>query len=81
MSWKKFWIGILIVVIAGLGFYGFNTDQKNFEIAKNLEIYYSLFRELNMFYVDEVNPEKLVETSINEMLNSLDPYTNYISEH
>ena len=80
MSWKKFWIGILIVVIAGLGFYGFNTDQKNFEIAKNLEIYYSLFRELNMFYVDEVNPEKLVETSINEMLNSLDPYTNYISE-
>lgn len=80
MSWKKFWIAIIIIVIAGLGFYGFNTDQKNFEIAKNLEIYYSLFRELNMFYVDEVNPEKLVETSINEMLNSLDPYTNYISE-
>jgi carboxyl-terminal processing protease len=80
MKWKKFGIGILIVVITVLGFYGFNTDQKNFEIAKNLEIYYSLFRELNMFYVDEVNPEKLVETSINEMLNSLDPYTNFISE-
>jgi carboxyl-terminal processing protease len=80
MNWKKFWIGTLIVVIAAFGFYSFNTDQKNFEIAKNLEIYYSLFRELNMFYVDDVNPEKLVTTSINEMLNSLDPYTNFISE-
>ncbi|SHF45369.1 C-terminal processing peptidase-3. Serine peptidase. MEROPS family S41A [Mariniphaga anaerophila] len=80
MSWKKFWIGTLIVMVAGLGFYSFNRDQKNFEIAKNLEIYYSLFRELNTFYVDDVNPNKLVKTSIDEMLQSLDPYTNYISE-
>ena len=80
MNWKKFWIGTLIVIIAGLGFYSFNRDQKNFEIAKNLEIYYTLFRELNMFYVDDVNPNKLVKTSIEEMLQSLDPYTNYISE-
>ena len=80
MNWKKLWISTLIVVIAGLGFYSFNQDNKNFELAKNLEIYYSLFRELNMFYVDEVNPEKLVKTSIDEMLKSLDPYTNFISE-
>jgi carboxyl-terminal processing protease len=80
MNWKKFWIGTLIVIIAGLGFYSFNRDQKNFEIAKNLEIYYTLFRELNMFYVDDVNPNKLVKTSIDEMLESLDPYTNFISE-
>jgi carboxyl-terminal processing protease len=80
MNWKRLWIGTLIVVIAGLGFYSFNRDQRNFEIAKNLEIYYSLFRELNMFYVDDVNPDKLVKTSINEMLESLDPYTNFISE-
>ena len=80
MNMKKFWIGILIVMIGGLGFYSFNRDQKNFEIAKNLEIYYSLFRELNMFYVDDVNPNKLVKTSIDEMLESLDPYTNFISE-
>jgi carboxyl-terminal processing protease len=80
MNWKKFWIGTLIVIVAGLGFYSFNRDQKNFEIAKNLEIYYSLFRELNMFYVDDVNPNKLVKTSIDEMLESLDPYTNFISE-
>lgn len=80
MNWKKFWIGSLIVIVAGLGFYSFNGDNKNFEIAKNLEIYYSLFRELNMFYVDDVNPNNLVKTSIDEMLESLDPYTNFISE-
>ncbi|MFW5756229.1 MAG: S41 family peptidase [Tangfeifania sp.] len=80
MNWKKIWIGTLIVVVAGLGFYSFDRNEKNFEIAKNLEIYYSLFRELNMFYVDEVNPNELVKTSIDKMLNSLDPYTNYISE-
>lgn len=80
MKLKKFWIGTLIVIIAGLGFYSFNRDDKNFQIAKNLEIYYSLFRELNMFYVDDVNPSKLVKTSISEMLESLDPYTNFISE-
>ena len=80
MNWKKIWIGTMIVVVAGLGFYSFDRNEKNFEIAKNLEIYYSLFRELNMFYVDEVNPNELVKTSIDKMLNSLDPYTNYISE-
>lgn len=80
MNWKKLWIGTVVVVIMGAGFYSFNRDDKNFEIAKNLEIYHTLFRELNMFYVDEVNPNKLVKTSINGMLNSLDPYTNYISE-
>ncbi|MDD4425647.1 MAG: S41 family peptidase, partial [Mariniphaga sp.] len=80
MRTRKIYIGILVVLIAGLGLYSFNRDQKNFEIAKNLEIYYSLFRELNMFYVDDVNPNKLVKTSIDEMLQSLDPYTNFISE-
>jgi len=81
MNWKKLWIGTVVVVIMGLGFYSFNRDDKNFEIAKNLEIYHTLFRELNMFYVDDVNPNKLVKTSIDEMLGSLDPYTNYISEN
>ncbi len=80
MNWKKIWIGTMLVVIVGLGFFSFTRDEKNFEIAKNLEIYHTLFRELNMFYVDEVNPNKLVKTSIDQMLNSLDPYTNYISE-
>ena len=77
---KKIWIGIVMVSVVGLMFFSFNRDQKNFEVAKNLDIYHTLFRELNMFYVDDVNPNKLVKTSIDRMLQSLDPYTNYISE-
>lgn len=80
MNWKKFWIGAAIVVVASLSLYSFTRDQRNFEVAKNLDIYHTLFRELNMFYVDEINPNKLVKTSIDDMLMSLDPYTNYISE-
>lgn len=80
MNRKRIWIGIAIIAIVGVSFYSFNRDEKNFEVAKNLDIYHTLFRELNMFYVDDVNPNKLVKTSIDEMLSSLDPYTNYISE-
>lgn len=80
MRMKRIWVGIAIVVIVGVGFYSFTRDEKNFEVAKNLDIYHTLFRELNMFYVDEVNPNKLVKTSIDQMLESLDPYTTYISE-
>ena len=80
MRMKRIWAGIAIVVIVGVSFYSFTRDEKNFEVAKNLDIYHTLFRELNMFYVDEVNPNKLVKTSIDQMLESLDPYTTYISE-
>ena len=78
--------GKLIVAGSAIVLVGFllmglkNIDNKNFEIAKNLDIYYSLFRELNTFYVDEVDPGKLVKKSIDDMLQSLDPYTNYIAE-
>lgn len=77
---KKIWIGIALVAVLSFSFFSFTRDEKNFEIAKNLDIYHTLFRELNMFYVDEINPNELVKTSIDDMLQSLDPYTNYISE-
>lgn len=80
MKIRKIWIAVALSAIIGMGFYSFTRDEKNFEIAKNLDIYHTLFRELNMFYVDDVNPNKLVKTSIDKMLNSLDPYTNFISE-
>ena len=80
MRMKSIWVGIAIVLIVGVSFYSFTREEKNFEVAKNLDIYHTLFRELNMFYVDEVNPNKLVKTSIDQMLESLDPYTTYISE-
>ncbi|MDX2431106.1 MAG: S41 family peptidase [Bacteroides sp.] len=73
------------IIIAGsfilLFTVGFTTiGNKDMELVKNLDIYYTLFRELNMFYVDETDPEELISTSINSMLSSLDPYTTYIPE-
>ena len=57
-----------------------STDNRFFEIAKNLEIFTNVFKELNTHYVDEIEPGKLVRTGLDAMLASLDPYTNYISE-
>ena len=54
--------------------------ERYFEIAKNLDIFATLFKEVNTLYVDEINPNKLVRTGIDAMLTSLDPYTNYIPE-
>ena len=51
-----------------------------FEISKNMEIFTSLFKELNTYYVDPVQPGKMMKKGIDEMLNELDPYTNYITE-
>jgi len=75
-------IKILGVVVLVLGaFLAFRTPgEKYFEIAKSLDIFATLFKEVNAYYVDDVNPKKLVETGINEMLDQLDPYTDYIPE-
>ena len=74
---KKWIIGaVLLGAVLMVGF----SNRDDFKISKSLDIYYSLFRELNIFYVDDINPEKLVETSIESMLESLDPYTKYIPE-
>lgn len=77
MKKKIIFAGLIIVLVSA----GFGTIRnKDLEIVKNLDIYYTLFRELNMFYVDDPDPEKLVTTSINAMLSSLDPYTTFIPE-
>jgi carboxyl-terminal processing protease len=55
-------------------------NQQGFEIMKNLDIYSNLIKELNQDYVDEINPGELTETGIEAMLESLDPYTNFIPE-
>ena len=73
-------LGVSLAVIIGLSIWGFKSDQKNFEISKNLDIFYTLVRELNLFYVDEVKPETLIKKGIDEMLETLDPYTVFIPE-
>jgi carboxyl-terminal processing protease len=80
MNRKRILIGVAVIAVISAGIFGFSRDEKNFVVAKNLDIYYTLFRELNLFYVDDVNPNKLVKTSIDKMLESLDPYTSYIPE-
>lgn len=55
-------------------------QSKEFEISKNLDIYSTLFKQLRLNYVDPINPGQLNEKAINAMLESLDPYTVYISE-
>jgi len=55
-------------------------NEQNFEILKNLEIYSNLIKELNQDYVDQINPGEITKTGIDAMLESLDPYTNFIPE-
>jgi len=71
---SRFTVGLIVVC----GVMGISTELNDFEIAKNLEIFSNIYRELNTFYVDEVDPEYLMETGVNAMLHSLDPYTTYI---
>lgn len=78
--WKKKWIIAALVVAGFVGFSFTSPAERYFEIAKNLDIFASLFKEVNALYVDEVNPNKAIRTGIDAMLESLDPYTNFISE-
>lgn len=72
---------LVLLSISIMGSFAFNgPGDKYFAIAKNLDIFATLFKEVNTYYVDEINPNKLVQAGIDAMLNSLDPYTNYIPE-
>jgi carboxyl-terminal processing protease len=77
---KKRFVLLLCLVTAFVALSFTKPADRYFEIAKNLDIFATLFKEVNALYVDEVNPNKLVRTGIDAMLASLDPYTNYIPE-
>lgn len=80
-NFKKPILLILSAVFAvGLLFSFVNKNDKLFAIAKNLDIFASLVRELDSYYVDEIDADKLVTIGINAMLEELDPYTEYIPE-
>jgi len=73
-------LGLLVVLFVGIST-TYTTDHgKFFEIAKNIEIFTNLYKEINTYYVDDLDPAKLMRTGVDAMLESLDPYTNYISE-
>jgi carboxyl-terminal processing protease len=83
---KKTGAGKIIIVLTMILIAGITTgflvsqDTRDFRIAKNLDIFFSLFRELNTFYVDEIDPDKVVKSGIDNMLKNLDPYTVYYPE-
>ena len=71
-------IGVLLV---GSVFFGFNKeDDRNFQIIKSLDVFNSVFKELDMFYVDSIDPKEVVEYGIRAMLAKTDPYTEYYPE-
>lgn len=72
---------VLLIVAVGVVPLAFTTASSSyFEISKNLDIFATLYKELNTYYVDEVEPSDLMRNGIEGMLETLDPYTNYISE-
>ncbi|HIE45873.1 MAG TPA: S41 family peptidase, partial [Flavobacteriaceae bacterium] len=74
---KRFGIVTVLITILTLTA-SFKSDF--FEIAKQIEIYTAVFKELNMYYIDEINPSQLTSEAINQSLKNLDPYTRYFDE-
>ena len=72
-------LSLLFIAVFSLSLFA-NRSKNNFEISKNLDIYNAVFQQLYLHYVDTINPETAIRWSIDEMLNKLDPYTNYLSE-
>ncbi len=71
-----------LLVVCGLASFSFLRDPGNryYELTKNMEIFSNVYKEINYYYVDDIEPGKLMKIGIDAMLNSLDPYTNYFSE-
>lgn len=79
MNTRKTLAGVLIVLL-GMGILSFKEDDRNFQISKNLDLFNSIFKELDMFYVDTLNPEKVIQNGVEGMLALTDPYTEYYPE-
>jgi carboxyl-terminal processing protease len=70
----------ILILIIGVIFVSFSFQSKFFEVAKQIEIYTTLFKELNMYYVNEINPAEITTRALKNTLKDLDPYTNYFNE-
>jgi len=72
---QAFFAGILMLALCT---WGFSDDL--FQISKNLDVFASVYKEVNINYVDDINPAKLVKTGVDAMLDGLDPYTEFVPE-
>lgn len=79
MNTKKIIIAAITLFI-GVALLSFKGDDRNFKIAKNLDLFNSIFKELDLFYVDTIDAEKMIQNGINGMLALTDPYTEYYPE-
>jgi carboxyl-terminal processing protease len=75
---RLFLLGFLLMVT--IGFSAYKVDDRLFEIAKNLDVFATMYKELNALYVDEINPTKAMRVGIQAMLKELDPYTVFYPE-
>ncbi|MFN3490445.1 MAG: peptidase S41, partial [Emticicia sp.] len=71
---------LIALAAVTIPFVAFKYDDRYFEIAKNLDIFATMFKELNAYYVDEINPNRAMYSSISSMLKQLDPYTVFWAE-
>jgi carboxyl-terminal processing protease len=74
---KKILAALLVLLLTAAAV-NIPLHDRYFEIARNLDLFASVYKEVNNYYVDEVNPSLLMKTAIDHMLETLDPYTNYI---
>lgn len=77
---KLKYTGLVVIFLVGISATVVNDNDKFFAIAKNIEIFTNVYKELNTHYVDEIDPNSLMRIGIDAMVGSLDPYTNYYSE-
>ncbi len=71
---------VLIIIFSSVAVFLTSAGSRNFEVTKNLDIFSTLFRELVVNYIDDFNISEAMKTGIDEMLESLDPYTTFITE-
>src|SRR3546814_2069239 len=76
--WLRITVGALLCSVAL--FFSFRAADDLFDVSKNLDILTSIYREINMNYVDEVEAGTVMQKGIDGMLSSLDPYTEFIPE-
>ncbi len=77
---KHLAIGMAVFFCVGIGSLAAAPPDEDFKVVKNLDLFFSVFRELKLFYVDDINSDKIITDGIEGMLSELDPYTEYMTE-
>ncbi len=78
---RKLFLVLILPVTISISILSFAFTEDLFEASKNLDIFSSLYKEINLYYVDETKPGQLIKTAADAMFQSLDPYTEYYTEN